>query len=439
MGRLAGAIAVVALLVVGGLYFHQVGKIENQLENLARQLDPLGWLSWDRVVIDPRGQVRIDRLEFTARQGRDTISTDRVELHAQNLFALLSIGRELEAGRLPESLGLRVRGLSIPVDSALAAPLGTAFLPGLPFPGAGCGDYDPFEFSDLAELDYWSVALDLSLDYRFADQDRDLELTLSSRMPQLGDFWSQALIALETPTRSLIELQPQIDSLRLRAASLEYLDLGYYPRLTEFCASHRDLDEAEWRQAHLDAWNARWQARGLEPHRHVQGGYAHFLDTPESVRIEILPEAPVSLATQEISRLADSDLGATFAINEGTKMALRFVPGVDPPDEQTRQAEPGTRSTTDTEPAADRHLPTRPEQLDEIHLGPLPSWREIEIGQAESFTGYQAIIHHHDGSRLRGRIDAVDEGQLHLRIRTSGGEFVRPIAFETVARIEVRR
>ncbi|MFU8831470.1 MAG: hypothetical protein ACNA7J_04860 [Wenzhouxiangella sp.] len=428
-------LATLGLLIVAVLlaHWHTARQVENRLERIATQISPIGRLSWDSVRVGYTGAVNVSRVRFDPHDSRDILAIEQLSFDSGSLLSLLSINRELEGGRLPVALGLNVRGLKLPVNRELSAMLAGAS-PGLPFASAGCRGHEDFTLYDLTHLDYWELVIDLSLDYRLVSQGEHLELNYRMRTRQLDEVSARIRLDLGSGSRELEAVFAGLLSSRLLLASQDYTDLGFYSRLLAYCAEQNGLETADYIALHVAAWTDSWQAIGLDPGPLVQAGYKHFLANPQSVTISARPEHGIALSSlgnaPGLELLAR--VSAEFSINDGIPVDLTFnkIDRIVPSRPAIAETETGG-----TEPGAATSAPRVPE---DIVLGVIPNWQDIEPGTAASHIGDRAIVHTSGGDRYSGRIVGMVNGELHLSMQTRQGQFIRPVALNRIDRIQVR-
>ncbi|WP_406672316.1 hypothetical protein [Natronospira sp.] len=82
---------IAGLIAVGGFYFYQVHQINTAVDDISRQLSPVGRLEHGGASFSPFGEARINRLRFTPHDGNDEIAIRRVAVRTDGLLNLLRL------------------------------------------------------------------------------------------------------------------------------------------------------------------------------------------------------------------------------------------------------------------------------------------------------------------------------------------------------------
>ncbi len=425
-----GVVIVLALVVFSG-YFWLNRQFEQQLLAYASQVAPHGRLSWDRVAINPGGKLRVKRLRFEPHDSRDRVLLDELIIDTGSLGALVHLARRLNNGLLPSGLRISARSLDVPVNRQLSEWIGP-FNPGLPFASAGCGDFDPFVFYHLGDIDLIGTTLDSLIDYRIVNQGNDLDLRLIVSASELTEFNIHLRLGLNEPSRSIREVPNTLGRTTLLNASMTFTDLGFYDRLLGLCAEHTNQSLDEYINHHINAWIQRWAERGLEPGRIPLVAYRHFLLQPGTVTLTTEPDPAPTLEAFDkagFTRLV-GEIPIQFAVEDGTPVDLAF-------DRIERPPDPAITPVIATE--ADPEEVVVPEEDPVVVAEPSPRWQLIDITEIGNYIDYRATILTVDETRFRGRILEVEDDAVYLSIQTRQGLLMRPISIQSITEIRVRK
>lgn len=427
MKRLAFGGLIGAIIATAIAYWHVVGQIEDRLETLAGRVAPVGQLSWSSIRVDPRGRASIEALRFQPHNQRDRLSLERLTVDAGGLRALLQLDRVLDSGRLPAALSVAAEGLSLPVNQQVDTWL-AAFLPPQAWIAAGCPSIDPFRYYNLGELGWWDLTIDAQLSYQYLELAEQLELRGRVQVHHLVEGRLSADLSMPPEGLALDRNDPIAESAALNRARVTVTNRGFYERLLDYCANLTGLTRDQFRSAHLESWDERWQAFGLQPGNLVLAGYRHFLGQPDTLSVALNPEPALGLA--EITQRFDPlwrRLGARFSINGGTDIEFRV-------DETLPVPAPASAETPPPEPADENTQSPIPGRT----FGPAPQWQLIDLDRAGEYIGARIRLELIDGSLYSGHLISADGTSLHLSIRNRLGEIVRPLPRAEIARVEIR-
>ena len=442
MKRLVLTGLVLVVVAAAAAHWHVASQVEERLATIATRLAPIGQLKWKHIRIDPRGSVTVRGLSFQPHDHRDRLSIEHLMIDAGNPAALLRLDRILDSGRLPAALNITVGRLNLPVNRQMDGWTRTAVAP-LSFIAAGCPAVDPLRYHHLGELGWWEVTLDAQFGYQIVNQGENLELSGRVHAHHLAE--GRLRVRLTRPPDAPERMDSLVAAAALERAQWTVSNRGFYQRLIEYCANRAGLSRDAFRERHQQAWEERWQARGLQPGRLVVAGYRHFLDQPETLTLSLNPEPSIDLA--QLTALSGSRwhqrLRAQFSVNDGSEVELRFEPvsasattGTDPGTPEPIPAEPLEPAPSETGSTQSEH--ETPASIAGRAFGPVPQWQAIDLERAHSHIGSRVRLELADGSRYSGRLAAIDDDNLHLSIRNRLGQMVRPLPRAEVVRVEVR-
>jgi len=426
------------------IYLQRLSEVNDQLARIAASLSDYGRLSWDSVLIDPRGRAIVRRVEFQPSGELDLIRADSLVLIDGNLAGLAP----LEPARLESSQigqwAFELRGLRLPIGPLVSSwrlePLGLI----VPFRSRGCdisngsdgpsdpGHFDGITLGDLVALGYGRLELDLELDIEQRGNRTALELR--AEVDNLGEtrqHWELQDLVVPDTARSAAEF---LGAGLLRQVDYRIRDRGLLSRLDPYCHPTPAEDRAEFNNARFQSWLRAWSDLGLEPSGIAQAAFQHYLENPdESVAFRARPERALPLADldESLDRNLIQEMRPSFALDDGhfLPLALNEVPVtavVAPP-----------RASSDEAPTT-QILRSESNVESTIVVGRPPAWRRIERASLEEHIGDLLRIDFIDGTQLTGRLAGLGEGQIDLQTQNRMGEFIRPIALDDVAAIEAR-
>lgn len=422
---LFAAIAVIAV----HLYFSY--KFEQQLEDMAGQVSMFGTLEWERSVLHPSGEARIEGLRFQPHMLGDGIRLDRLALTAPHYIALIRSTAELDDGRLPESLGISISGLRIRLDGDLAAMTEVAWQSGLPFETAGCAGRTSFSSRDLVSMGYRELRTSLSVNYRLIDGGDSMKLGISTATSDMAGLEAEADIHLGSASRDIALLQRAWAMARLENVEIHYDNRGFREAMMSFCAAELDQNIGEYRTHHLSSWLEAWARIGVQPGDELIAAYGEFLDQPDSVHLTTRPEPPLPLSS--FNRLGRDELmqrlSPVVSVNGNRAHELQFeaVPSATLSSPDSGSSRPSQAGQTQTDAAAEDESETRSSP-----------WQPVSFEQALQHAGSPVRITTADGQLIRGRLTASGGDLLHVRVQGVGGFFVRPYTRDQIAEIRMR-
>lgn len=422
------------VVLVGLVVAHQytASRVSNQVDRFAQGLAAHGTLEHGWIWVSPLGTVRVNDLVFQPHSGGDAITVDRFVIEADSLGDLYSLGQGSSAEDVPQRLAVALEGIRLDLGGSLFEAYWQQLEAGdslVNFETSGCGDRDHFSYADLDQMGYRNTVSDLALNYRFSP-DR-------SRLDMGGEFIIHDMYGVEYSAG--VRLDPEtVDnpaqammSLRLRRAELSLVDDGYVDNVLAFCARETDLDIADYRQRHLQAWQADWQQLGIAPGDNLTAAYATFLESPGRLSLATYTGLnPMQIAMNPTPQAILAQLDPQVRVNGGDPRPLDLaVVGVNP-----RAPDPASPE----EPSAP--APEASEQAEETEPAPEPerSVRRLAPSELSDHLNRPVAVILNDGRRFDGQILAVEERRLRFSQTVEGGTMEMPLNREEIAEVWLR-
>lgn len=452
MKRLLLFIVIGLVVVLVGANWYYTSQIRDQLDRMASGLSMFGTLSYDNVRLSPGGAININDLSFRLHQGRGGIDIGQISLQTANLLALLTLESNLERGRIPETLGLRVDNLQFPLDGELAtmarqtpgsnSPMGAS---GVLFDAAGCDGRTQFDANDLMQMDYFDIRADVEARYQLLDNGDRLRLFVNARTHEASAIYVEATFDLQSGSLSARELAGSMQNARLGSFSLEYEDLGFYERMLAFCADEMSMTKPEYIAHHLEAWKEGWSRFDAEPGPDLVAAYESFLEDPQ--QFSVSTDADHSVSIEGIERYTASEL------LERMKVRLVVNYGAPQPLDMNVLGESSAPIVSSEQPAGDEDEATAPESgavqtaattdgadadtPEETAEQPVRQWINVDPDALDSHRDKRLRVRMESGDHHSGRLSDVDPDHIHIRVERTGGFYIRPLAREEIREVEV--
>lgn len=405
---------VLVVAAVAGIFYANyriTSEVEEQLQLSRAGLSMFGQLRWADVSVSPLGALSIEALRFSPHGLQEEYRVDEVRFETAHLFELYRIAFELDQREIPEEMHVKVSGLRVDMDSTLFRNMeneasGQQNLLSRLIT-AGCGDRRHFSVDDYLAMGYGVAVSDMVIGYRMSHSDTrmNLELDVSSRgMAQVATD-----IAVDLNPTAALNAATASDA-RISRVRMAVTDTGLNQRRNEFCAGEAGVATADYPAHHQQAWMRAWNQRGLQPGEPLVNAYQRF----SAGRTDTL-----TLAIEPYPSLDASDRSISL---DPAYLSGRLNPSV-----AVAGAEPQSFKVASVEPL---QLEVADETAEE-EAGPEGA------GQADDTGDITGNLHQHlnrdvrltlrDGSRLDGRIRAIEDGRLQFNRRLHGGTMVVPI------------
>lgn len=425
---------VLIVLLVAGLATAQYkisSSVADGLDAAKQAMRGHAQLAYSDVSTTLSGDIEISDVLFTSPKGQQ-IKADKIALITGNLWQLLTLEDTFKNGEIPEHLAVSVEGLL--ADAALFNNAGQAqpnTNPMSQLETAGCGDRRFFDRSDLKDMGYDVLTLDMKMGYQLAKGDNQLILTMNVVSRE------QMAVDLKMTTRlpyapSLIGLSggELAKASQLTAATIKMEDLGYLKRSMAFCADETNMDLVSYREHHLAAWLNEWQNLGLLPSDSLVDIYRDYATNPGST------------LTFEMEPFPALDLGSNYLSPDPVYLSSRLNPKM---GTEVTGLQPV--SVASSEQAADTVAPqtdsSKQKQMSagnpdtETATTTLPAG-QLALTSLNQHLYQDVAIKMNNGRVLKGRIEAVEGQTLQLKRQLHGGNMVVPVALREVKAVILR-
>lgn len=450
MPKVLLAVVFIPLLAFGGWYWYFTHQISKQLDELAGMVAPFASLSYDSVSLGLGGEARINGLSVRSLMTPDYLAADRIVLRAGSLLELQGLKRELESQRLPSSLALAIEGLRLDLSSDLFASADVANVSigsvGLQ-EAAGCGRRQQFSAWDLGDLGFRELIMDMEIGYRLVDEGREFHFSGNTEVRGHSRQKIEGLIDLNANSRAMMDVMTVADRARLRRFSADIEELGYYSSARDFCMAETGLEGEAYLDHHLAHWQWQWQAEGVDPGESASVAYRQFIQQPQSLSLIVEPPGGIALATADSNAYLSDFLsrpGARLSVNGQAAQPLRVnrVRG----GRQPRPAivldgvelDPETQALAQSTASGNGPVIRRLEQQTQPRMRS-PSWKTVTLAELDGYFDFPIRLQLRDGSQLNGRLHAIDEGRLSLRIHRYSGYMVRGVDLGDIEQLQVQQ
>lgn len=245
-------VILIPALVVGGAYGFIWWKVSTAADQFATDIAPFAEMKYQQVHINlPDTEVGLKGVSFTPSGMDGEIGIDAAILKAPSWGFLLDLEEKLNSGEFPESFNLAMTGLSVDLNSGYMkqwANMATDMQhqAGQSYDALGCGERKYFSVADLRKMGYSTISSDISLQYGFDSQERQLYFDMQSKTGQIADMSLSFVVKVASDTlnaQTVMFAQPE-----LRKVETRFKDKGYNVRRNRFCAKGNEETVEQYRE-----------------------------------------------------------------------------------------------------------------------------------------------------------------------------------------------
>ena len=479
--RLIGGILLLALLA-GAAYGYVWYSTKTYLDQQIVAASSVGQVSYHKLRIDPRGEIRVDGIQIIPAGYRTPVDVDSVSVRSDDPLFFLDPQGRLERGEYPEFLSIAFDGAKLdPQADFITAlqPSQADLLLHLREPqleALGCGeDILAFTPEIWGRMGIGRLSSDIAITLRADNDQGRLDLFTETDTAGIG-----AVSADLSMTFAAGYLKPATvagANPRLKSLEVNYRDTGYYAKRDRFCAGNAAVDEAQYRANHLELVKQRAAGLGMQVPEILWLAYADSNAKGADVRFGMNPvgglgaevmmglNAPTELI--ERLRLHLEINGRPVDLNQVDWLALmpdpeaimqpqRALAGATEPDDAGNDqssgdgAEESVTETSGTVAAAGQGGSDM-EGSEEVAMvefpgmapKPLPTpevkFRRTEFDDLQNYIYSDIRIFTYYGNRVEGRLEAVEGDNIKILHRVGKGLAIYPVDRAKLEVIEVMR
>lgn len=278
-----------AVILAGGAFALNLAA-RSAAERISSTVAPLAKLDFESAGIALNGSIRLDspRLSFGKEPDGTRFRADVAYLQGSGLGWLIRY-LMADAGSLPDSLSVTMRGFTLADDSSRAALSGWLGLSSRAlFENAGCGS-DALGAKDYAKMGVSPQVSTDRINYQYDSAGKRLELSFDLDSPEMARWQGSTELKGFDPARWSEERARQ--GIRVARASLSYHDPGFLVRRNRFCANWLGISAEEFVERHVDAAKSMLASHGIQPSKELEILYQRIVSRGGTLNISSLPKA----------------------------------------------------------------------------------------------------------------------------------------------------
>lgn len=421
------SIVLAIVAIIGGFWGYVLHSAQQQVQHLITVLQPLADVSQRGVQVLPSGVVRVQDIKIIPHTISDVISIDNIELKTANLLALFNVRRALSQGKLPETLELILRGVSLPLHGAIMGTKPPPNYQPMPFEhlsALGCGPVTYFAGEQWQDMGYERFSSDLRISYRLGAE--HLTIALSSHTPGWSNFTFDLELALSAPLTSMNQLGSTV-TLKLVSLTLGMEDAGYNQHRNNFCATQAGKDVNAYLAEHARLVLERLRNHGIMLGAGLSETYQSYLLGNGTLTVSLKPPIPI-----QPSELLDYR-GADALTLAGLSVSFNHQPVSDISiDWNLAQAGSAVGMGMKRPSVEPEHVPPPPPPKP-VAPTVRKDFKSIRVSALGQYLGSVARLKTVAGVEYQGVLESLGEGMMRITIRKAGGSVTLSLRTEDIA------
>jgi len=418
-------LAFLALLGVAGTKWYLQNKVETVLEETIKKLYPIAAIKYEDTyssLLD--SSIGVENVTINPRAVRDEIKIERIVFQAPNIKFLLDAKSEFESGNIPKKMLISINGFTINTSGGISRLLDNNTPP--PALGArdnayGCADVNQFKFSELNEMGYDQLSVDLTLNYQYNPAINELDVTALWSNRLMFEFEITGIFEVENSKFKLNQTRGLFD--RMSSAKIAYRDLGYNRSTIDYCNHYRG--DRNYISAHIKTFKKDLENElNLIPSNKLVAAYRKFMLNSGVIKITSDLQHPINPKYLALYKPRDAVLlvRPEITVNDQT---------VDIPYADLLNA---SGKLTEKKPTKDNSTEK------EIVLKPRNNTEfiTVDIQQLAEYIGDMVRIKTKRGITREGILIDVDTMKVKVEVSRRGGVITYPIQVSSITNTEVK-
>lgn len=428
MRKAAFWLVVMCVVAVGGAKGYLWYDVKQTTDRFVRQVAPLVEVRYGGIHTSLTGSAGLDDITLRAAMTGDEFHIRALRVEAPNLLFFLAGSRQLDAGRIPRTLGLELQGVEIDLESEIfrllaqmqqqtqqgrGAGLSLEHLDAL-----GCGELGSWGPNDYLRAGLTRMSIDLSMRMNYEKSERRIVVSLTMSDPEL--YRLDSALYFNAPSDRLQDVR--LDE--FPQGHLNYSDHGWHQLRNPYCARLNGDTEEAYVQRHLDLLRTR---HGIVLPPETAEAYRDLMLNGGSVSVSLEPFPGTPLTGLEHYAPADvmDLLGMRIAIN-GVTLEREQIDW-----QRTRRAQV----------AAPHNAPPRSSAASPPERAPAagtPRYRVVAVQQLPGHLRHPIRVTTRDGRVREGVLTAVEGGRIRVALQRSAGGLTFWVNNSDLKQVEVR-
>lgn len=367
------------------------------------------------VSIDGKSVTRGIKLTLPGTNTDATI--EELQFGTGNLIDSFRFVRSIESGmwtKDPNTLVFKIKNAQFPLTSDLDNDSAFASEPDFftKMQMAGCGNKQTISISDLNEMGYSQMSLDLDTSINIDPNLNQGKFVVYANARDYGSFQMEFLMDNFT--------QNSFAS-KLKNVTMTYKNDGYVNRLNEYCADLVDIPKEDYYQRHVDYLTHVFYNESIYLSDEFYTQYTDYVANPRSIKISSYPDNsmdPFQLWTMS-PQLLVSSLNLSISIN----------------DHELRQLF-GARPNPEDLPTLDEPVKVVDDSIETVQGLTLQPTDPSKLG---NYINYQAYFDYR-GKSYKGTIESVEGSVARINTQVSAGNYLQmPFKISEIRNLKVRR
>ncbi len=286
-----GLLSVVAIAVLIKLSLWL--SVRSIMNDAIAQLSPYMDISYGGITSSFNGRVGLENLTVRVPMMGDSVRVQHAQLKFNGLGELLRFKESLAEGKFPEQLAVNLKGLALDVHGPFMQQLYDTPSERSLFSAmseVSCGKVRFIGTTELLDMGYRTFESDAEVSYVFSPAKKTVHFSMTADTRDMAELKVTLALANMSDNPGDMRVKPP----ELSLVAVEINDNQYQRKVQEYCAGKLGLSSEAYLKTALEQFDnvMRSQRVALDPA--VLEAYGRYLKDPQSLRLELSPNAGLS-------------------------------------------------------------------------------------------------------------------------------------------------
>ena len=425
---IAALLALLALAAgINGYIHHQ---FKTNIDNTLASIRPFVQIKYsDLSTSIISGKVILENVRFSAEFLPETLTLGNITLETPGFAYMLNGPNKVKSGEFPEHLGFAIDDFYLDLHGDTAEWLDRLVKRMQPIYAAErkiCAGKSIFAPSDYKEMGYTRLRSNMRIAYDFDKANKSLNIQMTAGTHNMLDMKADINILNIGSMSSNDVLQAGLP--QLANVEMTFKDQTYAPRIIKYCSELSSMKKEDYINAEVKQSDEYfYMTWGFAPGDGLRDAYKDFLLKPDLVTVTMNPEKdfnPMLVANMSSDEILDA-LNVHLKING---LLINDLSYKTPPAEFTEKFERQLAKALDFNSLLRGEPIKSPEPIKKKVYKKAPAkYHKISIGKIPKHIGDYVLITTKNGNKRKGRLLRVDENNVYVEKKVSGGKFTMTV------------
>lgn len=431
--------AILVLIALGaGIKGYVHNQFKTDIDNTLQKLQLFALVRYSELSTSVlSGEVTLENIRISSQYLPDEIKIKQVTLETPGFGYMLKGPDNLQAGKIPEHLGIVIDGFTIDLNSKLAEwfdsiviPLNRVYAQQRKI----CGGKSLFGPTEYKAMGYASLSSNMRIAFDFDEGEQELTMKMRADTVNFGKGNMTLTISGINPANmQAMQSLPHLDSMKAT-----YTDSSYIPRMLHYCAEQSKMEKEAYIKAEAEQSDEYFfLAWGFAPGPGLREAYRDYLTQPGDIEISMQPQKefnPILAQSMDAQQVIDM-LNLKVKVNNTDikDLSIRI------PDPQTMaKYEAELKNSLDLKDVFSGEVvaPSKVTPEPERYIVER-AYKTVPIGTINQYVGEQVRVITKTGQEREGTLEKIAGKVLYIQRKVYSGKFTMQVKSDQVKKVEV--